>query len=532
MKAKLLFTALFLLPVLAAAQVIPVKTELKNVKVYLSGAELFHTAKAKLEKGESQILFENVASNFDLNSVSVTGKGNFVITSIGQQYDYLKNSVKPTEIKVLEDSLEILQTEQQKKQNARSLLTAEEDIILKNGNLSGRQTNVTVTEVQKYIEFVKTRVKAVKDEILTVDKDLEKLRKRSERIRKQLAELNNKYSQPVNQITINVSADTPTNAEFELSYLVYSASWTPEYTVRVEDINKPIKMSYTAKVTQNSGLEWTNVKISLSSRNPNLSQIKPELYPWNIDFQKFMKKALSKEALDSGVMMRAQAAANAPKEEMAAGSVADFTTVNENILSFDFESSIPYTIPSDSKPHSVALKDYELNGIYEFYAAPKLEKDAFLVAYITKWNDYNFLPGEASTYFQNSFMGKTYIDPNISKDTLTLSLGRDRGINVERKPLKDYTEDKFLSNDIERTFAYDIIIKNNKKKSAKLVVEEQLPLSRNEDITVKAIELSGGTLDKETGKVKWDVTVDAGKSVTKKFVFSVRYPKDKPVMGL
>ena len=213
-------------------------------------------------------------------------------------------------------------------------------------------------------------------------------------------------------------------------------------------------------------------------------------------------------------------------------SMANYTIINETMLAFEFESSIPYSIPSDGKPHSVILKEYELNGTFDYYAVPKLEKDAFLVAYLTKWNEYNLLPGEVNTYFQNSFVGKTYLNPNISKDTFTLSLGRDNGINVERKPVKDYTEDKFLSSDIERTFAYDIVLKNNKNKAVKVTVEDQVPVSRNEDITVKLIELSGAVYNKETGKVKWILEIEPGKSVTKKFVYSVRHPKDKPVTGL
>lgn len=533
MNKKFIFLGLFLVPLFISAQVIPVKTELKGVKVYLSGAELFHTAKVKLEKGNSEILFENVASDFDINSVSVTGKGNFIITSIGQQYDYLKNAVKPTEIKVLEDSLELLETEFQKKQDARSILSMEEDLIIKNGNLSGRQTNITAADVQKYADFLKKRIGEIKKEIMNVTGEGEKIRKRMEQMRRQLQELNNKYRQPVNQISVNVSANAPVSAEFEISYLVHSASWTPVYDARVEEISKPIKLSYTAKVSQNSGLVWKDMKIVLSSRNPNVSQTKPELYPWFVDFRSAMKKMAPSAANQRAVAVEDNALQlKGEAEEVSAGSIADYTTVSENMLSFEFESSIPYTIPSDMKPHSVSLKEYQIASNYEYWAAPKFDEDAFLVGFITKWNEYNLLPGEVNTYFQNSFVGRTYLDPNISKDTLILSLGRDRGITAERKPVKDFTEDKFLSSDIERFFAYDIIVKNNKNKAVKLTIEDQIPISKNEDITVKAIELSGGSVEQETGKVKWNVSVEPGKSVTKRFVFSVRHPKDKIVTGL
>ena len=524
---------LFILPVLIGAQTVPVKTEIKSVKVYLSGAELFHTAKVKLEKGNYEILFGNIASNFDMNSVSVTGKGNIIITSVGQQYNYLENAVKPEEIKVLEDSLKTVEAAITKKGNERDVFAYEQELILTNRNLAGRQTNVTVAEVQKYADYLRKRITEIRSSMSALNLDLENLNKTRDRINRQLQDLNEKYRQPVNQISVDVTSNAPGTAEFEISYFVSDAGWTPVYEVRVKDINKPIDLGYTAKIRQNTGLDWNNVKLALSSRNPWQSQNKPELYPWLIDFRTLAKKYAPQAeanvmgAANSGVVVMRKEA-----EAPIAETMADYTSVNEDLLSFEFEASIPCTIPADGKPHSVILKNYELPGTFEYFAAPKMDRDAFLLGHITKWGDLNFLQGEALTYYGNSFIGRTYINPNISKDTLTLSLGRDRGINVERKPLKDYTEDKFLSSDIERTFAYDLIIKNNKNKEIKVTVEDQIPVSKNEDITVKPIELSGGSLDAESGKVKWNVTVEPGKSVTKRFVFSVRYPKDKPVSGI
>lgn len=534
MKQRILLIAIFLVPVFIFGQVLPVKTEIKSAKVYLSGAELFHTAKARLEKGNSEIIFENISANFDINSVSVTGKGNFILTSIGQQYNYLRNSFKPAEIKTLEDSLEIVKTEMMRKRNDRDVLLYESDLILKNGTLAGRQANVTVAEVQKYADYIKKRVTEIKKETLIIDKELEKLQKKSDRITHQLQELNNKYNQPVNQITVSVTANAPVNAEFEITYFVSEANWVPVYDVRVQDIAKPIKLSYMAKVRQNTGIDWDNVKIILSSRNPQVSQTKPELYPWYLDFLKLKKELRSAGGVREMKVQAAEAAPQAVNDRAAeeAETMANYTVLNENLLTVEFETSIPYSVPSDGKPYSVNLKEYELPGIFEYYAAPKLENDAFLITYMTKWNDYNFLPGEANTYFQNSYIGKTYINPNISKDTLILSLGRDKGINVSRTAIKDFTEDKFLSSDIERTFAYDIKIKNNKNRDVKVLVEEIIPISKNEDITVKLIESSGAIYDKETGKLKWEISLEAGKSATKKLIYSVRHPKDKPVMGL
>ena len=87
-----------------------------------------------------------------------------------------------------------------------------------------------------------------------------------------------------------LSANAPVNAEFEISYLVNNASRVPVYDIRVQDISKPIKLGYTAKVRQNTGIDWDDVKIILSSRNPYFSQNKPELNTWFIDFDRLRRE--------------------------------------------------------------------------------------------------------------------------------------------------------------------------------------------------------------------------------------------------
>jgi uncharacterized protein (TIGR02231 family) len=212
--------------------------------------------------------------------------------------------------------------------------------------------------------------------------------------------------------------------------------------------------------------------------------------------------------------------------------MADFFEAVETQLAVEFTPTIKYSIPADNKPHAVALQNYSIPAKYEYYAAPKFDTNAFLVVQLTNWTSYNLLPGQANIYFENSFVGQTNINPQTTNDTLSISLGRDPNISVSREVLKDFSEDKFLSSNVERTFAYEIKIKNNKKLPVKIWVEDQIPLSKNEDIVVKLIETSGAGYKTEEGKLKWLVDVDAGKSVVKKLVYSVKYPKDKRIQGL
>ncbi|KAF0153135.1 MAG: mucoidy inhibitor-like protein [Ignavibacteria bacterium] len=514
---------------LAAGEVI-VMPNISNVKVFLRGAELKHSAKVKLEKGINEVVLTGIAQNIDRNSINVSGKGDGVIISVVQRFDYLRSPEKHPDVKVLEDSLELLSKSIAMKQNDADVLKYELDLILANKNIGNEKIGVSITELQKMADFFRKRIAEIKSHLLITTTDSKKIQKNIERVNKQLNELNNQLNKPANEVAVSISAKSSSVFSLELSYIVYDAGWAPTYNVRVEKINTPAQLNYIANVYQNSGFDWNDVDVVLSTRNPNRNNTKPELFPWYLDFLQHVALRESK----TGSMMKSVAMDNvmATSAQQAAETMANYFETVETQLAVEFTPSLKYSIPSDNKMHSVALMDYKVKADYEYYAVPKLDNNAFLVAQLTDWGEFNLLPGEANIYFENSYVGKTYINPATTKDTLIVSLGRDENISVSREQHKDFTEDKFLSRDIERTFAYEIKVKNNKNAAVNLIVEEQIPISQQEDIVVKMIESSDGKYNQETGELKWNLNLESGKSEVKKLSFSVRHPKDKQIRGL
>ncbi|MBA4406145.1 hypothetical protein C0389_02605 [bacterium] len=514
-----------------ASDEITVKSTLSNVKVFLRGAQLGYSATARIEKGVNDIVFTGLASNIDRNSINISAKGDAVIMSVVQRFDYLRQSEKTPQIKALEDSLEIQKRMLAFNQNEVDGLKSEIDLILANKNIGNEKIGVSVAELQKMAEFYRKHLAEIKNKIFELTISQKKIQKNIERIQNQLNELNNQINKPTNEVVVTVSGKTAGTIEINLSYLIYDAGWQPIYDVRVDKINSPAQLSYKANVWQNSGIDWKDIDIILSTRNPNVNNNKPELNPWFIDFirpiafQKMMKAGAEKRM--DNLAAQAVSEATAPSETMA-----DYINVVETSLSVEFTPTIKSSIPSDSKPHSVSLQEFTIPAKYEYYAAPKLDNNAFLVARLTDWSNYNLLAGQANIYFENSYVGQSFVDPMTTKDTLTLSLGRDKNISVSHDILKDFSEDKFLSSNVERTFAFEIKVKNNKKAVVNIIVEDQIPISKNEDIVVKLIESSGGIFNTDSGKLKWVIDVDGGKSVSRKLVYSVKYPGDKPVQGL
>ena len=538
---KKVFTVLtfmiFISSVALAQDEIVATPSLTSVKVFLRGAELNYYAKVKIEKGQHDVVLTGLADNIDQNSINVSAKGDATILSIAQRFNYMRPADKTSKVKMLEDSLEILKKSLAMNQSDGYVLSAEVDLLMANKSIGNEKIGVSVTELQKVSDYFRKRLTEIKSSMYNLSVKAENIQKNLDRIQNQLNELNNKLNKPTNEIIVTLSQNATSTVEINFSYLINEAGWNPVYDVRADKINEPVTLNYKANVWQSSSIDWNDVTIILSTRNPVSNNNKPELYPWFIDFQRpvAIMRGLQKSTLNNVMVAQAQGQeemAAAPMMDKDASSMADFMEVTETQLSVEFTPQIKYSIPSDRKPHSVALQDFSVPATFEYYAAPKLDENAFLVARLTNWATYNLLPGQANIYFENSYVGQSRIDPTTTKDTLTISLGRDQNISITRYMLKDFSEDKFLSSDVERTFAYEFKIKNNKKTAVKILVEDQIPLSKNEDITVKLIESSGALVRTEDGKLKWVVDIDGGKSVSKKLVYSVKYPGDKAIQGL
>lgn len=210
----------------------------------------------------------------------------------------------------------------------------------------------------------------------------------------------------------------------------------------------------------------------------------------------------------------------------------DYTTIEEQELNVSFDIDIPYDILSNGKAHSVSLKDIKIPATYKYYAAPKVEKEAFLMAELNDYSKYNLLPGEANIVFEGMYVGKTMINPNQTQDTLNLSMGRDKKISIKRERITDKSGTKFLSSYKEQTFTYDIIVRNNKKEEINMLLKDQYPLSTDKEITVELLDKDGAKANEETGILTWEIKLKPNETKKHRISYKVKYPKDKIIGNL
>jgi TonB-dependent SusC/RagA subfamily outer membrane receptor len=210
----------------------------------------------------------------------------------------------------------------------------------------------------------------------------------------------------------------------------------------------------------------------------------------------------------------------------------DYTSINENQLNVSFDIDIPYDILSNGKAHSVALKEIKLPASFKYYAVPRADKEAFLLAEINDYSKYNLLPGEANIIFEGLYVGKTNINPNQTADTLNLSMGRDKKISIKREKVVDKSGTKFLSSYKEQTFTYDLTVRNNKKEDVQMLLKDQYPLSSDKEVTIELLDDGKANVNQETGIMTWNLKLSPNETKKIRISYKVKYPKDKVIDNL
>lgn len=510
------------------------KTELSEVKLYQNGAYITRTAKVQLNAGNNEVVFSGLSPYIDPSSITVKGSGDATLMNISFKQDYLKERTKPKDIISLETQLDTLTFQHSKLLNKIAVLKEKEDLLLKNKSIGGANNGVTADELELVFDLYTKQLNEVKDDQLELALKDKKMQEQIGKLTNELNSKTNTYNQPEGNIVVKVNAGTRSTGNFEMSYLVNGyASWSSLYDVRAKDVNSKVNIIYKANITQNTGEDWINARLRLSTGNPSVAGVKPELYPWFLNFAQVYqlqnKQGLSEVTISAP---RTAGYVNDGKSDDKKMFKWSGSKQNENQLSTEFIINDPYTVMSNGESYQVNIQDYNLDATYQYISAPKIDADAFLTARITGWDALTINPGPANIYFDDGFVGTSYVNPVETGDTLTLSMGRDKRIIVKREKLNEYSSARMFGGNKERSFTYETTVRNTKKEAVTLVVEDQLPISQDKDIEVKQEELSGGVLNAETGKVTWTLSLQPGETKKFKFGFSVKYPKDKMVNGL
>ncbi len=513
--------------------------------VYLYGAEVSHSKLVTLSPGRNKIIFIGLSPKLNAKSIQVSVAGDAAILSISDAMNYMANQKEGVRIKQLKDSSLALSDAVTEITNEKDAYSTEKNMLLKNDAIGGNEKGVAIAELKLAADFYRSRIKEINIELSRLNKTANLLNESLLKVNQQLIALNAKNNQPSDEITVLISVSVKTTTTINLKYIVTDAGWAPSYDLLAEDVNQPIELKYRAKVFNNTGVDWNDIKIKLSTSDPSQSAAKPILSPWNLDYNSgvnFKKSGYGYNnspisQSNEGYMQNApssmqSAMAMDADQKLSKTNIAQpvkFEEIQVSELSAEFDIKTNYSIPADSKPYIVDVTEYKLPASFQHFSAPKLVRDAFLLARITGWEDLDLVEGPANVYYAGTYVGQSYIYTRSVDDTLDLSLGRDNKVLVTRSKIKEYCSKKLFGNTTKETFAYEMAIKNNRKTPVQIEIQDQLPISAQSDITVDAIETSKAEYDSKTGKLTWEYTLQPGDVKKIAFSYSVKYPKNTSI---
>ena len=509
-----------------------VSSVVSHVTVFNTQAQVTRTTKVNLEAGVFNIVFDKLSPYINMNSLEVKANAGLTILSVSNRNDFLNKNEKPNDILILEDSLTSINAALADFKADKETIVHQKDLMLANRNVASNQTGVKADDLDDLMELYRKKLDDFKINWFRLSNLETKYYGYKNQVEQQLAAYNNGKLTLNNEVILTIKADNNIqNAQIDLSYLVGNVSWQPFYDIRIKDNKSNVQFFLKANIIQSTGEDWNNVNLKLTTANPAEGGVKPELQTNWLWFNNNL--VVENVKINPDRRTRAMAAplidADDPTPSNYKTKFAK-PTVLQNMFNTEFETNIAYTIPSDNQNHQVDLTSFVQNAIYGYAVVPKLNKEVFVTAQVLANDLINQISGEANVYYDGTFTGKTFISPTTN-DTLLLTLGKDKRIQVERIKLKDFSSKSLFGSTKKEQTTYEIKVKNTHKDTITLTIEDQIPVSSNSEIEVKLLEYQGATYDANTGKLTWKIELKADESKSVKFSFEVKHPKDKPLTG-
>lgn len=550
MKRHIFFTTLFLLPAFLAVAETRIPSRITEATVYRSGAKLTNVASVRLNAGSNLLVFEKLPVDMNPNSIQIRIEGKAdLLSAFFRQATIELNQPNGSVIKTLQDSIEMVNDRILRLVAENEILSKEEISLQENQKRvgAGEHSTLSVSDWKEMTQYYRNRLSEIKNRQLEITFQRRKEDRLMAGMNERLRKLNKRETQTLGEVVLQVESATAQTLNISCVYFITQASWAPAYDLRAESIDKPLRMVYKAVVSQQSGFDWAGIKLRLSSARPLSNNNRPILTPQYIDYyvarpiRNLNDQLAGKVAgIQSNMYQLSQVRSEErrdmakPMDDSDTGEVVELTdeevVLEDNASSEEFEITAPQNIVTGAEPQTVRYKEEQLEAIYHYHAVPKMDPGVFLLAKIPNYGRYGLLSGTAQIFFKDTYVGQSEIDTKTVSDTLLLSLGRDEDISIKRvKPTDLVYTPKFLNNFKRELVAYDIVVKNNKKVPIKIEILDQLPVSKQDEITVELEERSGAQYSADFGKLLWNIEVPAYSSKTLRFKYWLKYPKDRTV---
>jgi uncharacterized protein (TIGR02231 family) len=518
-----------------------VETKITAVTVYIDQALVTRRGIIELSGEERELVINDVPVTLDTESVRVGGSRVAGIGTVNIERIY---ATEPVVARVAQLTTHIEQLESE----MSYLLSQLDGLALQARFIEGlrekteepfaqslSRKNLSLNETLDFVNFIGSQYteygissKDCQNRKQEIDKELQALRQQLQQIQ---------TPQPKESFKLVVDIEPTGTGEFELevTYVVKRAAWKPLYDVRVSSNNKILNLSYLAEVTQNTGEDWSDVALTLSTAKPGLGTLPPKLEPWYIGVYQPLPVPSPASAQPDFLRRRARLESedeyNSDDEEIEALVVTATISREGSVVSFTLGNNT--NIPSDGAPHKAIIFNDDFPCDFSYVAMPRLVSFAYLQTKVQNPNDgATLLPGKANIFRDHVFVGTTQLENIVPGQEFNINLGIDEGLKIERDLVERQVDKKLIGSNRKITYAYRLIITNLLNEEASLKLSEQIPKSKHEQIKIYLNRSTPQIQQSEMGILEWEFKLAPQTKQEIYYQFVIEHPPQLNVVGL
>ena len=502
--------------------------KMSDVVVYMKGASVSKTANLALSKGNHTITIENIPGSSDERLITAQIK-NAGITLLEQTIDRVfTNSASSVQAQALEKQINTLKDTESLNQDQQSVIQMQLDFLkrLSNPNAGQNNTSLSMDNWQESIKTLGGNAASLLKQKRDLLKEQATIQQEIATLQKELNALRNKRDYTYS-LRMAVYADKPVTADVALTYIVKNAGWSVEYRADLDTEKSMVDLSSKAVIRQESGEDWRDINVTLSTEQPDFwgARIEaPTLSPDFIDFEKFeivtAAPVIMKDRLKESIMdMTMNSNPVVAKNNFAATRIS----LGRNI-----------TVQSNNEAQSHPLEVWSKSAALKALAVPQSHEKAYLYASFKHEDKTPLFGGSVQLFRDGMYVGKNYFNTVLTDETANIAFGIDPNITVKFYDKGDVKSEKGIFNkDTEQRFIYDLYVKNAHTVPITVEVRDQLPVSKDDKITVETIR--GATpattknVDNIPGVLAWIKQMPSESEWTIKHHYQVIYPKGREI---
>lgn len=544
---------LFLFSGFLTASPVYVDSAIKNIIVYPDSAMVTREAALDFEPGEYELAFTNIVPRLNEDTLRISAGGADFVKLYDVKYKTEYLTIDPSvRVQAIMQDIDSVRDKTRVQENQKNVLADEKtflDSFRKFDQAQIPKDMVTkmpaITDLDAVFKFYDQKLKDNFSSQMNCDSEIKKLNLKLTSLQNELSQVQNQSSMEKRSVTVICRVMKSGGFKLSLSYLAGNVSWFPAYEARADTEKNFIELVSTGLVKQKTGEDWINVDISLSTARPLSGAVFPEIVSWILrPAERFggykMRKSAKYDRDEKPMAMANSMGAGEDKAEALPPPEPEYSTPEEKGTAVVFNIPRKVTIKADGSEAKLLLYSQNLGAEYEYSSYPRSVPQAFLGSTVQNASNIQLLPGPVSIFQDGDYTGKTSLDLIAPSEKFPLYLGSDPGVKVKRDLIERKEDQSSLGNVItsvkQTRFKYRITVENFKKKPVKVKLFESMPVSEDERIKVKGINVNIDPTVKDWKMQKgvwlWEQILQPSGKLELIYSFTVEHPRDMAVQGL